>query len=76
MIDHVVCMDFEINSRKRQIVINYANIKSLSVNFYTTNTQVLFSQGPFLDLNNPNENDSGGENEMFSYVSSNAQINC
>ena len=54
--DRSSSLDFEINETKGHIVINYANIKSLGVNFFTMNIEVVFSERPFLGLNDPNEN--------------------
>ena len=65
-------LDFEINELKRQLIITYSNVKSLSVNFFTMNTEVLFSERPFVGLNEKNENKN--ENEMFSYIWANSII--
>ena len=54
--DRSSSLDFEINETKEHIVINYANIKSLGVNFFTMNIEVVFSERSFLGLNDPNEN--------------------
>ena len=78
MSDKSSSLDFEIVAEKRELIIHYANVASLTVNFYTMNTEVLFSKRPFLvctDVCDSCDNSQNiNENAMFSYISPNEQI--
>ena len=60
-------LEFEIKDRK--LFISYQLLEKCTVNFYTMNTEVLFSFSPF--LNNKNDNDKN----IFSYIAPNESIN-
>ena len=61
-------LSFEIVDRR--VVLSYHLLKKCTVNFYTMNTEVLFSFEPFL------KGKSGGdEKSVFSYIAPNESVN-
>jgi len=60
-------LSFEIVDRK--CVISSHLLSKCTVNFYTMNTEVLFSFSPFL-----NDSKSGGEKNVFSYIAPNESL--
>jgi len=65
-------IDFRVQNKK--IIISFSNVQNIIINFYTMNTEVLFSFQPFLILdsdNNNNNNNNNNKKSTFSYVTPN-----
>eukprot|EP01083_Nonionella_stella_P234456 825318_1 len=69
--DNTPSLDFEINKAERKLIITSANINRVSVNFYTMNTEILFSNSPFFKDENKNNNSN---KSAFAYIAPNNSI--
>lgn len=47
-------LEFEINQERQELVVQYANLKSIDVKYYEMNIEVMFSTNPFMNDRNAN----------------------
>merc|ERR1712130_956599 len=68
--DKTPSLEFQINSDQRKLIIFSANIEKVKVNFYTMNTEILFSNSPFFkeEENSTNQNK---KKSAFGYIAPN-----
>jgi hypothetical protein len=54
-------LEFEVNERNQELIVQYANLKSIDIKYYEMNIEVMFSNNPFMNSGNrksitPHEN--------------------
>ena len=49
-------LDFVVDEQERKLIITYKGVSNISVNFYTMNTEILFSETPFININKNDKN--------------------
>jgi len=68
--DNTPSLDFVINESERKLVISYSNITKCRINFYTMNTEILFSNSPFFK----GDNSSNKTKSAFAYIAPNKSM--
>jgi len=63
-------LDFVINETDRKLIISSANIEKVRVNFYTMNTEILFSNSPFYSSSSSSSSSSSNKS-AFAYIAPN-----
>lgn len=52
-------LEFEVDQRRNELIVQYANIKSVQIKYYDMNIEVMFSDNPFM---NSSTDKTSGEN--------------
>eukprot|EP01083_Nonionella_stella_P301896 1038317_1 len=61
-------LDFVIEKSDRKLIISSANVGAVTINFYTMNTEILFSNSPFFEANKGSDS---GNKSAFAYIAPN-----